>query len=251
MGEVDFNFKPSVPVFDANVALGRRRDRTVSVDTVEGTLEAMSRAGVDHALVYSTRAVGDAWEGNRALVDAIREVPSLVPQFVCNPAADDLDGFTAEVSSSGVRSVRMFAGRYKYPFRDWAVKQWLDWLASEHLPLWTGADEFDPVDLHDTLEHHPDVTVVLCEVHYIHKPWAMMLLKSLPSLCIEISRVVSSDGIADLVEAFGEDRILYGSRFPDSPMPPQLYNLHRCGLSETALKAICSGNLDRLLRKGV
>ena len=46
----------------------------------------------------------------------------------------------------------------------------------------------------------------------------------------------------------GHERILYGSRFPDAPIAPQLYELHRCGLTQPALAAICSGNLDRLLR---
>ena len=43
------------------------------------------------------------------------------------------------------------------------------------------------------------------------------------------------------------ERVLFGSRFPDSPMAPQLYNLERSGLEHSALEAICAGNLDRLL----
>ena len=58
MGQVDFEFRPDVPVFDADVALGRRHDRRVAVDSVEGTLEAMDRAGVDRAHVYAPHAAG-------------------------------------------------------------------------------------------------------------------------------------------------------------------------------------------------
>jgi predicted TIM-barrel fold metal-dependent hydrolase len=250
MGQVDLDFTPSVPVFDANVALGRRRDRTVSVDTVEGTLEAMNRAGIDRALVYSTRTLRDAREGNQVLLEEIRNAPRLVPQFVCNPAADELDDFAAEVSERQVRSIRMFPTRHSYPFRDWAVEAWLEWLASEGLPVWIGADEFDPAALHDTLKHFPSVTVVLYEVHYIHMPWARLLLKSLPNLCVELSRVVGSDGIATLLETVGVEKVLFGSRFPDSPMAPQLYNLHLSGLSQASLSAICAENLDRLLAHG-
>ena len=250
LGKVDFDFKPSVPVFDANVALGRRRDRTVSVDTAEGTVNAMDRAGVDRALVYSTRSLSHSGEGNQVALDATRELPRLVPQFVCNPADDELEDFVAATSAAGARSVRMFPEQHKYPFRDWAVKPWLEWLASEHIPLWIGADDFDSSALHDTLERHPDVAVVLCEVHYFQAPWAKLLLKSLPNLYIEVSRVVGSDGIATLVDTVGDRRVLYDSRFPDSPMAPQLYNLHRSGLSETSLKAVCSGNLERLMDGG-
>ena len=70
MGEVDLNFKPSVPVFDANVGLGRRHYKRVSEDSVDGTLEAISRAGIERALVYSPHAAyWDPGEGNQILLD--------------------------------------------------------------------------------------------------------------------------------------------------------------------------------------
>jgi len=91
MGEVDLHFKPAVPVFDANVALGRRHDRPVAVDTLEGTLEAMDSAGVERALVYSPHAEAfDALEGNDLLWETVRGTDRLVPQHVVNPAYDDL-----------------------------------------------------------------------------------------------------------------------------------------------------------------
>jgi predicted TIM-barrel fold metal-dependent hydrolase len=256
MGQVDLNFKPSVPVFDANVALGRRHNRLVSVDTKEGTLEAMGLAGVGRALVYSPHAeFFDSEEGNRILLDTVQGEPGLVPQFICNPTFDDLDSFAEDVHERGVRSVRMSPTVHKYPFRDWVVGAWMDWLARENLPLWISAGEvapwlgtpLDPAEFHDTIKNNPEVTLVLSEVHYSQARWAMPLLRSLPNVHIELSRFVTSDSIPRLVETIGHERILFGSGFPSSPMAPQLYNLHRCGLSGPTLEAICSGNLDRLL----
>ena len=51
MGQVDLDFKPAVPVFDANAALGRRHDKRVAVDTADGVIEVMDEAGVERALV--------------------------------------------------------------------------------------------------------------------------------------------------------------------------------------------------------
>ena len=65
VGQVNLRFKPTVPVFDANVSLGRRHNRRVAVDTAEGTLRAMDRAGIDRALVYSPHAAAyDSRDGN-------------------------------------------------------------------------------------------------------------------------------------------------------------------------------------------
>ena len=248
IGRIDNNFKPLVPVFDANVALGRRHNRRVTADSAHDTLAAMDQAGVSRALVYAPHAATfDARDGNRILMETVRGEPRLVPQYVCTPTFDDPDSFAAGVLGTRMRSIRMFPISHRYPFRDWVVKSWLNWLADQNVLLWLPATEFDPAELHDTLKEHPGVTVVLCEVHYSHVPWALPLLRTLPNLCIEISRFVIGDGIPRLQDTVGHERILYGSWFPDSPMAPQLYNLHHCGLSEEVLSAICAGNLSRLL----
>ena len=65
MGKVDLNFKPEVPVFDANIALGRRHNRRVKIDNLEGTIKAMAHSGVDRALAYSPHAATfDSKDGN-------------------------------------------------------------------------------------------------------------------------------------------------------------------------------------------
>ncbi len=260
MGRVDFDFKPSVPVFDANVSLGRRHDKRVSVDDAEGTLAAMETAGVDRALVYSPHAVyWDADDGNQALLDMVRDHPGLVPQLVASPY-ENLDAFAAQIKDTGVRSVRMLPTVYAFPFREWVVGRWLDWMAAERVPLWLPVSyptermwnprlggSLDPTDVYETLSAHPDVTAVLCGAVYTDLPWAILLLKSVPNLYLELSRFVSTDGVTVALDAIGDERILFGSSFPDSSISPQLYHLHRCGLSEAALARICSGNLDRIL----
>lgn len=73
MSEVDLHFKPSVPVFDANIAVGRRHDRRVSIGSTEGTLKAMDSAGIDRALVYTPHAIGyDSQEGNAYLMELVK-----------------------------------------------------------------------------------------------------------------------------------------------------------------------------------
>ena len=248
MGEVDLHFKSSVPTFDACVALGRRFDRYVREDTVEGTLDVMDKAGVEKALVYSPHSIDfDAEEGNALLMEQIQGQPRLVPQFAVNPSYDDMEAFGATLHELSVRSVRMAPEKHRYPFRDWVVGTWMEWLASEKLPLWLDAMQLDPVDLHDTAKSFPDTQIVMSEVHYSHVGWAAPMLKSLPNLSIEMSRFLIPDGVNTLIDAVGADRVMFGSRFPDSPMAPMLYSLHRSGLSEEQLRAICSGNLERLL----
>ena len=169
------------------------------------------------------------------------------PQYVCNASFDDLDKFAANVEDKGIRSIRMLPSLHLYPFQDWVVAGWLDWLSKENIPLWMPAEYCNPSELHDVLKKTPGVSVVLSEVHYSQIPWALPLLRSLPNICIEISRLYIADVIDRLINVVGDQRILLGSRFPDSPISPHLYNLSRCGLNESSLRSICSGNLERLL----
>ena len=88
MGIVDLDFKPTVPVFDANITLGRYFNRDVRVDTVEGTLKAMQRSGIDRALVYSPHARDfDSLDGNQQLIELINNNSTFI--FTC-PLFNDL-----------------------------------------------------------------------------------------------------------------------------------------------------------------
>lgn len=257
MGDVDLNFKSSVPAFDANMSLGRVHDRRVTADTVEETLAEMDRLGVDRAVVYSPlSAAFSSHDGNRRLAEMTRNEPRLVPQFVCNPSYHDLEEFRDLMAASDVRSVRMLPMHHKYRFHHWAVAEWMEWLAEDEVPVWLPVEyeshgqrePIDPSVVFDTVERNPAVEVVISEVKYDDYSWIIPLLKSLPNLYVEISRYIQTDGVARLIDAVGERRVMFGSRFPESALGPQLYNLHHCGLSDEALRAICAGNLERILK---
>ncbi|MDP6821852.1 MAG: amidohydrolase family protein [Dehalococcoidia bacterium] len=255
---VDLDFRSDVPVFDANVALGRRHDRRVPAETPGDLLAEMDRFGIDRALVYCQHAVTfDAVEGNRMLLEMIaghRE--RLVPQFVFNPAYDDLPAFVKSTEDAGVRSVRMAPTQHKYPLRSWVAGDFIAWAAGlerprelpqQPTPIWISAFDVDPSQLADMLETVPALTVVLCEPHYTHIPWIIPLLRSRSNLRVEISRAVIGDAIPRLIEAAGHSRVLHGSWWPEGSLAAQLYALHRCGLDQEQLMAICARNLDHLL----
>ena len=186
-------------------------------------------------------------DDNQDIVDITDGNDRLVPQFVANPGTDDFESFESIVAREGVKSVRFHPDAHHYPLVEWVVGSWLDWLRSVSIPLWIPASGVDPTELHDSIADHPELSFVLCEVHYTHVPWLIPLLKSLSNVYTEISRFVIADGVKRLIDCVGVHRVLFGSRFPESSMGHQLYNLHRNGLSDADLEAICKGNLDRLL----
>ena len=259
MGKVDLNFKPAVPVFDANAELGRRHDRRNLKDSPEQLFEEMARAGVDRALVWHPNgAAYDSMEGNLILQELIHGDSRLVPQFFCNPSFDDFDVFTRSVKDAAVRSIRMVPQYQHYPFREWVVGPWLDWMEREGLALWLPATytvfgnttELNSSDVYDTIREHPHLNVVLSEIHYSNVSWAVPLLKSLPNVYVETSKLTIADPINRFLEFMDDSRILFGSRYPNSAMGVHIYALHHMGLPESTVRAICAGNLERLLGMG-
>ncbi len=248
MGAIDLNFRPSVPVFDANIALGRHNKRFLTSDSLAQAEIEMDRIGVGRALAYSMHAaVFDTEDGNEYLMDILSGNSSIEPQFVCNFATDNLNRFADEIEKSDVRSLRILPNTQGYPFVDWIIGEWMEWLSSTSTPLWIPSNEVPVEQLYNTLKKFPDVNVVLSEVHYVSVPWVLPMLKKLHQVNIEISRFVIPDGISTLIDTAGSNRILFGSRFPDSPIGPQLYNLEKSILNKEILSAICSGNLKMLL----
>ena len=73
------------------------------------------------------------------------------------------------------------------------------------------------------------------------------LLDLLPDAHLELSRYENLGAVEALIAAYGAQRFLYGSFYPRLAMGPMLYYLHHIGLDDDALRAVCSGNLQRLL----
>lgn len=235
-------------VFDANIALGRRHNKRVSADNVSDIIEAIDYAGVDQALVYSAHANDfGANAGNKILTEMTKNEPRLIPQYVCNPTDNDLESFAQTLKDNDITSVRMFPFSHGYPFVDWIVKSWLNVFSDEQIRLWLPANDLDPVQIYNTIKEFPDTPIVICEVHYKHIPWILPLIRTLKNIYIEISWFYTANGITTLIETIGADRIIFGSRFPHAPIPPQLYSLHHYSLDKHTLESICSGNLQNLL----
>ncbi|MBI3945200.1 MAG: amidohydrolase family protein [Armatimonadetes bacterium] len=246
--DVSVPFRPAVPVFDGHAALGRRYDRRADLDTPEDLLAEMDRCGIERALVYHPHAAHySTREGNALLMELVAGQPRLVPQFVANPVFDDPEAFGEKMRAAGVRSVRFCPKTNLYPFVRWVAGRWLDWLRENGLALWLPADEVDLTAAYDTLSAYQELPVVLVAPTYGQVSTVLPLMGALPHLHLDLSRWDVYEGPIRARDSFGAERLLYGSNLPEFEPGSYLFHLHRCGFSEAELRAICGGNLERLL----
>ena len=241
------DFRPRVPVFDANIGVGHRHDRPSPCPGTNSLLEEMDRHGVGRGLVYHLHGERiSAIEGNEALAEWEHE--ALFPQWMAGPSGDSLRQLQSLHGGGGLSSVRLHnTEECRIPFADWVYGELLAWLDAERIPLWVSLADTPPVEILETLRRYPGLRAVLLGAHYTHSAVLVPMLKRLPNASLELSRFENLGGIEALVAGFGAGRFLYGSFFPRYAMGPMLFYLHHTALDDAALAAICSGNLERLL----
>ena len=246
------NFQARVPVFDANVGVGHRRDRVSPFETREQLLEEMNRHGVARALIYHLQGEAlSALEGNESLLTWVDGQSALHPQWVADPTPESLAQLQQLHRAKQLTSVRLHnTEECRLPFVDWIYGELLEWLAAEHIPLWLSLADTPAVEVRDTLCRFPDLVTVLVGAHYSHSLMVGPLLRQLPNAHLELSRYEGLGKIPPLIREFGIQRLLYGSFYPRYAMGSILFSLHHLDLEASDLECLCSGNLECILGEG-
>jgi predicted TIM-barrel fold metal-dependent hydrolase len=246
---VALNFRPEVPVFDANVGVGDRRDEPSVCRCRADLLAEMDRQGVARALIYHAQAeTSSPVAGNEQLAAWLDDDGRLTPQWVALPTEASLAQIKALHAQDKVRSVRLFSTRAaKLPFRPWSYDPLLSWLSEARVPTWISLPDADAHELVSTLRAYPELVTVLVGAHYLHALWVRPVLQALPSAHLELSRYEPLGEVEALRDAFGAERLVYGSWYPRYAMGPILFYLHHTTLSQKELALVCAGNLERIL----
>jgi len=245
------NFKPRVPVFDANVRVGDLSGQPAPCRDRAELLAEMDRHGVERAVIYHalTEEVSPI-QGNLLLEAWLGADGRLVPQWSVMPTAASLTQVQELHEQRRVSSVRLHDTRVAgLPFRPWAYDPLLAWLSAQRLPVWIPLSSADADELVTTLQGHPDLVTVLVGAHYVHHLQVRPLLAHLPNAHLELSRYEPIGEIEALRDEFGAHRLVYGSWYSQYAMGPMLFYLHHTDLREEELASVCAGNLERIFRR--
>ena len=257
------SFKAEVPVIDANVGVGHCNIRPAPFDSPEELLAELHRHGADRALIHhqhgNTLSPISANEFLEEWIEGREDV--FIPQWMAGPEPDSLEQLQALHAAGRLTNVRFHeSGASRVPFVQWVYGDVLEWLQQERIPVWISLhDTWDatwtvrtntPVtEIMEILQAYPEMVTVLVGAHYSHSHYVRPFLK-LPNTYLELSRYEVLRAVEEIVNEFGPDRFLYGSFYPRLAMGTMLYYIHTLGFDEQTLKALCAGNLERLLEGG-
>lgn len=259
----ELSFKAQIPVIDANVGVGHANYRPAPLDTPEELLAELDRHGVERAVIHHQHGENlSAVTGNELLLEWLEGHEDVfIPQWMASPEPDSLKQLQQLRADGRVTNVRIHdSGASHVPFVDWVYGDLLEWLQQERIPVsislhdtwdpsWTVRSSTPITEVMDILRAFPEMVTVLLGAHYTHSFYVRPFLK-LTNTFIELSRYEVLRELEALVDEFGPDRFLYGSFYPRLAMGPMLYYIHNVGFDEATLRALCTGNLERVLEGG-
>ena len=246
------NFKPRVPVCDANIRVGDLRDEPAPCRNRDELLAEMDKHGVDRGLIYHAQTENlSPITGNAYLEAWLGDDGRLHPQWSVMPTPDSISQIQGLHAEGKIRCVRLHDTRQAgLPFRPWAYDNLLSWLSEARIPVFIPIPDADADELVTTLQAYPELVAVLVGAHYTHALWVRPILTALPNAHLELSRYEPIGELEALRDEFGADRLVYGSWYSRYAMGPILFYLHHTNLSDAELAQVCGGNLIRLLDLG-
>ena len=243
--------------FDCGVSFGRRKLRLPdSFYTKEGLIENMDALGIDRALVsHSVARELDPIAGNQMLMDEIAGNDRLLPLWTVLPhhtgefPAPDV--LVSQMKASNVRAVTMFPslGEYYFSLKDWNCGELYAALEKHQIPLFIAMGQFDPNfdGLYELLTNHPNLNLVLTNVTYRIARNIYPLFKLFPRLSIETFGFKPMDGIEEVCERFGAQRLIFGSGMPHASGAAAVAMITYANISQADKERIAHENLDALL----
>ena len=244
---------------DVNCCLGPYYNPPPGHDwSAQGLLARMDELGIAEACV--TPLMGrdyDPWQSNLWLSDSVPSSPRLHRAWTAAnhhsgefPSPEEL---IEAMRRQDVRLLRLylyaeaFVSRLDVPI----FGELFDALDQYRVPLLldcSGALTLQAEDLAPVLQGWPDMPLILSVAKIVqHDRWFYYLWERYPNFYVELSGYQCLRGTEAVVQRFGPERLLFGSRYPYfTPMQSMLQVIY-ADMDEDAKRAIAGGTARRLL----
>lgn len=239
--------------FDADCRIGDHVDRLPGVPEL---LEEMDLYGVDRALVRHNGIPFGALNTNRELAKMLKQdtarrltgVWCILPDS-CGEIPEP-DEFFRQMKENRIGALTLSPYEHRYEPRRIVIGKIMDAAAERKVPVLLNCFSGKWKDLYDFLERFPKNVFIFGEA------WGKWgsdrnirpLLETYEHFHFEISSYWVPEGVRDLAEKYGAERILYGSGFPSYNQGAGMLQMKHSGLDRESMAKITGGNLERILK---
>ncbi|MBE6928871.1 MAG: hypothetical protein E7463_01205 [Ruminococcaceae bacterium] len=247
--------------YDAHLTYGLSSDVNLTppmpCPTIEELDAALIRAGVSGGLVFG-EAPDNAGVviGNRMLAEDLKKAKTdlyglytIVPRFTHEiPSAADLPAVLKRDKMAGLR---MSPATNRWLPKPGIIADYLEMACELRIPVFFDTKRGITLgEIYDILERFPALTCILSYKNIwpadrYYRPF----IAQFPNLHMELSSMITDQGIDKLVDEYGAERFLFGSGFPWMYIGGQQMQLRHACISEDDKNLIASGNLLRLIKE--
>lgn len=241
-------------ILDANVGVGMpaKSDRYSDMD---GLIKCLDIYRISEALVYNTEAIRDPWEGNARMMEyAAKYAERVKPCVWLDASLDDmglpgeggvLDRFSA-LKPAAARVLQGEAGHF--PMDKFYAQDLLKPLNEIHMPLIIDGEYAHDFfrSLPDMANAFPDIPMIIIRKGLNDSRIINPLLKYTRNVFFDISIMLDSGQIEELVEKFGGERLLFASGLPQYAPAGALALLLYTEIPEDEREMIAHGTFERL-----
>ena len=216
----------------------------------------MDMYGIEKALVsHSIAREFDAVDGNKILLDEIKNDSCLTPVWVALPhhtnefpAPEEL---ISQMKADGVKVITLCPtpADYFFSLSEWNCGELYSALESHNIPLILDMNSIDREfeGLFKILNAHPKLKLLLTNVTYRVSRNLYPLMKKFPNLYVETSGIKGQDVIQDMCEVFGANRLVFGSNMPVGSGASAVALITYSNISASDKERIACENLNELL----
>lgn len=241
-------------VFDSNCCLGKLSVPLPGfIESAKDLVFIMKNAAVDEALVF--HIISKEYNpiiGNQKVLEEVREYKNLIPCWTILPEhtgeIPSADKFVKEMIKNRVFAVRIFPKTHNWILSEWAAGDMLKALEERRIPVFIDYEETDWNQLFSLCSAHPALPVVLTRAPYWTSRQIYTLLAKTDNTYIDTSFFQLYNGIEDICEKFGENRLLFGSAAPWFNMAPSVMAIRYAGISDEKKAKIAGDNLRYLIK---
>ena len=243
-----------VPLFDAYAGFGGTKPGVQAPVRPSEWSGEMERLSIGRALV---RVAPDDLDtdfasSNETLLKACEDFqpfvpcPVVVPAAACDTIPEDEQVAAALARGAGAACLR--PKRDCWILSEWACGELFEALVARRMPVLCREGQVPLQQVAELAGRYPELPIILAEVGYRSLRVLLPLLETFGNVHLSLGGGFSlHQGIEQLVDKAGAERLLFGTGFPESEPMAAVAQLMYAAISDQQRAMIGSGNLERLL----
>ena len=243
-----------IPLLDVQCGFGGFRPGVREIVSADDCIAEMDRLDVQRALVRITPCEldKDVRRSNELLYEAHRRHARLIPCPTVVPyCGDEIPKEETQVDealANGAGAVVLRPQDDLWLLEEWCCGKLLAALEDRAVPVLCQTSMVPLPDAARIAERRPALPLVITGINYRTYRTLWRLLEAFDNVLLSIGlNFAMHRAIEELVKAFGPERMLFGTGWPDVEMMPAITQLMYADISNGDKQLIGSGNLERLM----